>query len=207
MLRESASTAGAEVTPAVVNKTITQEIKAPDTGNSVLLNDVLSDSDEERMSDDEDIDAEPSDEDILAKDIEDASIEFRSVFKQWKRYTPDWLKIYPSLNDRGINLSIIDDFMALDLKPMIDDIKKENKAGKFGYLPLMMGCSVGQESFAERVNSAAKLLVDNKNTALADNLIDQLVVLRMNRSFMEFMRSHKHAHDGLTIVPGLDNSN
>ena len=50
------------------------------------------------------------------------------------------------------------------------------------------------------MNSAAKLLVDDKNTALADNLIDQLVVLRMNRSFMEFMRSHKHARDGLTIV-------
>ena len=213
MLRaESAPTAGAEVTPAVVNATITQERRAPDTGGSVLLNDVLSDSDEERMNDDEDMDAEPSDEDILAKDIEDASIEFRSAFKQWKRYAPDWLKIYPSLNDRGINLSIIDDFMALDLKPMIDDIKKENKAGKFGYLPLMMGCSVGQlgalnaESFAERVNSAAKLLIDDKNTALADNLIDQLVVLRMNRSFMEFMRSHKHARDGSTIVPGLDNS-
>ena len=76
------------------------------------MNDVLSDSDEERMNDDEDMDAEPSDEDILAKDIEDASIEFRSAFKQWKRYAPDWLKIYPSLNDRGINLSIIDDFMA-----------------------------------------------------------------------------------------------
>jgi hypothetical protein len=197
----------------VVNATITQERRAPDTGGSVLLNDVLSDSDEERMNDDEDMDAETSDEDILAKDIEDASIEFRSAFKQWKRYAPDWLKIYPSLNDRGINLSIIDDFMALDLKPMIDDIKKENKAGKFGYLPLMMGCSVGQlgalnaESFAERVNSAAKLLIDDKNTALADNLIDQLVVLRMNRSFMEFMRSHKHARDGSTIVPGLDNSN
>ena len=57
------------------------------------------------------------------------------------------------------------------------------------------------------MNSAAKLLVDDKNTALADNLIDQLVVLRMNRSFMEFMRSHKHACDRLTIVPGLDNSN
>jgi hypothetical protein len=134
-------------------------------------------------------------------------------FAAIERYAPDWLKIYPSLNDRGINLSIIDDFMALDLKPMIDDIKKENKAGKFGYLPLMMGCSVGQlgalnaESFAERVNSAAKLLIDDKNTALADNLIDQLVVLRMNRSFMEFMRSHKHARDGSTIVPGLDNSN
>jgi hypothetical protein len=67
----------------VVNTTITQERRAPDTGGSVLLNDVLSDSDEERMNDDEDMDAAPSDEDILAKDIEDASIEFQSAFKQW----------------------------------------------------------------------------------------------------------------------------
>ena len=47
------------------------------------MNVVLSDSDEEHMNDDEDMDAEPSDEDILAKDIEDASIEFQSAFKQW----------------------------------------------------------------------------------------------------------------------------
>ena len=52
--------------------------------------------------------------------------------------------------------------MPLDLKPMYDHLEKENKGGKFGYLPLMMGCSVGQlgalnaESFAERVNSAAE---------------------------------------------------
>ena len=59
------------------------------------------------------------------------------------------------------------------------------------------------ESFAERVNSAAKLLVDDKNTSLADPLINMLVVLRMNRSFMEFMRSNKNARYGVTTVPGL----
>ena len=157
--------------------------------------------------------AELSDETILAKDIEDASIEFGSAFKQWERYTPYWLKIYPYLDDRGINLSIVDDFITLDLKPTIDAIMEENKAGKFGYLPLMTKCSVKQlgplnvESFAGGLNSVAKLLVSGKNTALTDNLIDRVVVLRMNRSFVESMRSHKHACDILTIVPGLNNSN
>jgi hypothetical protein len=145
----------------------------------------------------------------MSKDAIDANIEFDSAFKKWKRYSPDWLKLYPSLNGRGTNLSLIDDFMPLDLKPMYDHLEKENKGGKFGYLPLMMGCSVGQlgalnaESFAERVNSAAKLLVDDKNTSLADPLINMLVVLRMNRSFMEFMRSNKSARYGVTTVPGL----
>ena len=99
--------------------------------------------------------------------------------------------------------------MPLDLNPMLDHLEKENKGGKFGYLPLMMGCSVGQlgalnaESFAEQVNSAAKLLIDDKNTSLTDPLIDKLVVLRMNTSFMEFMRSNKSARHGITIIPGL----
>ena len=173
------------------------------------MNDVLSDSDEENTNDEDDQHVLPSDEEIRAKDVIDANIEFDSAFKKWKRYSPDWLKLYPSLNGCGTNLSLIDDFMPLDLKPMYDHLEKENKGGKFGYLPLMMGCSVGQlgalnaESFAERVNSEAKLLVDDKNTSLADPLINMLVVLRMNRSFMEFMRSNKSARYGVTTVPGL----
>ena len=48
---------------------------------------------------------------------------------------------------------------------MLDHLEKENKVGKFGYIPLMMGFSVGQmgtlnaERFSERVNSAEKLLI------------------------------------------------
>jgi len=53
--------------------------------------------------------------------------------------------------------------------------------------------------------AAAKLLIDDKNTSLADPLINMLVVLRMNKSFMEFMRSNKNARDGVTIIPGLAN--
>ena len=53
------------------------------------------------------------------------------------------------------------------------------------------------------MNSAANILIDDKNTSLADPLINMLVVLRMNKSFMEFMRSNKSARYGVTTVPGL----
>ena len=105
-------------------------------------------------------------------------LNFKVLSRNEEIYIYHWLKICPSLNYCGTNLYIIDDFMELDLKPMIDDIEKENKAGKFEYLPLMMGCSVRQlgslnaESFAKRVNSVAKLSVDDNNTALIDSLID-----------------------------------
>ena len=52
VLRESAYLAGTEANSAVVNITITQERRATYTRGSVLLNDVLSDIDEERMNDD-----------------------------------------------------------------------------------------------------------------------------------------------------------
>jgi len=45
-------------------------------------------------------------------------------------------------------------------------------------------------SFAERINSAANLILTDGNTLLADDEIDMLVVLRMNRAFMQYMRDH-----------------
>ena len=64
---------------------ITQERRAPsnDSGGSGLVNDVLSDSDEEDTNDDDDLHVLPSDEEIRAKDAIDANIEFDSAFKKW----------------------------------------------------------------------------------------------------------------------------
>jgi hypothetical protein len=45
-------------------------------------------------------------------------------------------------------------------------------------------------SYAERVNSAAKLILTKGNTLLAEEEINMCTVLRMNRSFMEFMRKY-----------------
>ena len=58
----------------------------------------------------------------------------------------------------------------------------------------MAGCCDGQigalnaESFAERVISGSNLVMTNGNTLLGDKMLEMLVVLRMNRGFMEFMR-------------------
>jgi Rad3-related DNA helicase len=50
-----------------------------------------------------------------------------------------------------------------------------------------MGCLMGS-SFCERVNSAGNQVVVAGNTMLSDDYIKKLVVLRMNREFMKFMR-------------------
>ena len=47
--------------------------------------------------------------------------------------------------------------------------------------------------FAERVNSAANLILTKGNTLLSDEKVNMLVVLRMNRDFMKYMRKY-YAH-------------
>jgi len=54
-----------------------------------------------------------------------------------------------------------------------------------------MGALVASQSFAERMNSRANLLVTKTRTRLDHDLIDMLVVLQMNKDFMMFTRKHK----------------
>ena len=51
------------------------------------------------------------------------------------------------------------------------------------------------ESVCERVLSQANCVMTTGNTLLSDDELEMLVVLRMNREFMEFMREH-YAHLG-----------
>ena len=44
------------------------------------------------------------------------------------------------------------------------------------------------ESFSERVISGGNLIMDEGNTALDDAELEMMVVLRLNRKFMKFMR-------------------
>ena len=72
---------------------------------------------------------------------------------------------------------------------MIERHNKENN-NVFGYLHMMCRlspCQLGAlnaQSFVERVNSCAKLIVSDKRTSLKHELIDKLVILRMNLKFM-----------------------
>ena len=60
----------------------------------------------------------------------------------------------------------------------------------------MAACSAGQigalnsESFCERVLSAGNLVVNEGNTLLNPEEVEMLAVLRINRTFMEYMRTH-----------------
>ncbi len=72
----------------------------------------------------------------------------------------------------------------------------DKDANNFGLLPLMAGCCDGQigalnaESYSERINSAAKIIMTNQNTRLNDEDLERLTVLRMNRDFIVFMRDN-----------------
>ena len=57
--------------------------------------------------------------------------------------------------------------------------------------------ALNAESYCERVISGANLTLDDSNARLGDEVLEMLVMLRMNREFMEFMRenySHRVKH-------------
>ena len=84
------------------------------------------------------------------------------------------------------------ELMCVDIGPLY----KSMSDSKIALMALMASCSVGQlgalnaESFCERVLSCANNVVQTDNTLLDDEEVEMVVVLRMNKSFMEFMRLH-----------------
>ena len=65
-------------------------------------------------------------------------------------------------------------------------------SAKFGYLPMMTVATLGAlnaESFCERVWSCVMLVVSDLHVSLKPEKIRMLVMLRMNREFIEYMRA------------------
>ena len=68
----------------------------------------------------------------------------------------------------------------------------------YGTISFLSPCQLGAlnaQSFVERMNSCAKLIVGEKRTNLRHELIDKLVILRMNLKFMIYCRG-KHGSIG-----------
>ena len=97
----------------------------------------------------------------------------------------------------------------------MDLIVNDPERVKYGLLPLMASCSDGEigalnaESFSERILSNANDVMTSGNTLLGDEELEMLVVIRMNRDFMEFMRAY-YNHVSLqqfqqTVVREADN--
>ena len=95
-------------------------------------------------------------------------------------------------------------------KIMLNDPERK----RYGFIPLMASCSRGElgalnaESFSERMLSCANDVMDEGNTLLSDAEVEMLVLLRMNREFMEYMReNYNHISKeqfGITVVRSRD---
>ena len=159
-------------------------------------------SDEEEdapSSQDQDLDLTPpqSMEDLLVvKEVEAAR-----CFKNWRKMyeTIKWNE-YSEHSDAVLSdhFDIVEDLMKMDIEKVYTKlIKTDPMKTKYGWLPLMATCSnegnigaLNAESYAERVISQASLVMTDGNTLLSDEETEWLLVLRMNRKFMEYMRAN-----------------
>lgn len=130
------------------------------------------------------------------KDLED---EATKSLKRWLRLTVDWKREFPEkLQGKDPTcLDAVDDLMTLDVGILYRRIVEADfDRSLYGWIPRMAAASWGQigalnaESFCERALRAAGHVLDEGNTLLDNDELEKLVILRMNRSFMQFMRSN-----------------
>jgi len=131
----------------------------------------------------------------------------------WKVYRKrmaslEWPIIFPELELQTGYTSF--DLMDADLGRVLNILKNDDPdASQYGFLPYMATHSRGSvgsllaSSYAERINSAANLILTKGNTVLAEEEINMPVctVLRMNRRFMEFMRKYHPDRRRQSAVP------
>ena len=80
-------------------------------------------------------------------------------------------------------------------------LSKDEDGNKYGFLPKMAAIasrgSIGAlmaASFCERINSCSNLVVTEGNSVLGPDLVEKVVMLRMNQGFIEMMRrEYPHA--------------
>ena len=69
-------------------------------------------------------------------------------------------------------------------------------------MPTQLG-ALNSQSFAERINSVANLIVTVKRGDLHPVLMNKLVMLRMNETFMQYLCAQKR-HGNINIISGID---
>ena len=129
----------------------------------------------------------------------------------------DWPSKFPDLDlptDRPPDL--LHDLIYCDLTVIFTELIDEDPdRSQYGFLPYMATGFEGSvssllaSSFSERVNSCANLVLTDGNSLLHPNEINMLVVLRMNREFMIFMRKYygnlSRQQFAMTVVSPGDN--
>ena len=130
--------------------------------------------------------------------------EAKKAFRTWSKLRIDWLAEFPE-ELKGKDPAALDavaDLLPLDVGKIYRKITETDTYRRlYGYIPLMASSSFGQigtlnaESFCERVLRCAGHVLTEGNTLLSDEELEMLVILRMNRKFMEYTRKH---HNNLT---------
>lgn len=129
-----------------------------------------------------------------------AKKQFHSEMKHWKKAVAsiDWASTFPHIdwvaykaNTAGLSgPEQLIQVMDLDLSSLF---LKFLKNPKLPHLPKMVLTVLGNNlasSYVERMNSAGKLILHKGRILLSDHMLNMLVVIRMNRKFMEFMREN-----------------
>ena len=87
---------------------------------------------------------------------------------------------------------MVGDLLKVDIGVLLRALRRQDPQRlKFGLIPQIASCYVGHlmaESFSERTYRCAKEVLTEGNSLLSHEEIDMVVVLRMNRRFMEHMR-------------------
>ena len=125
-------------------------------------------------------------------------------------WEPDWNTLYPDANlpsNQTVNLHPYEDLMNLDMFPLMNAALDYNTLhdNAFGLILMMCKNSLYQigtlnaQSFVERMNSRANLIVDKNRTSLGDEVIDKLVVLKTNSTYMERNRKNSAVHKNMKL--------
>ena len=128
----------------------------------------------------------------------------KKVLKNFRKVVIDWRKEYPEeeLTPRPTNLDIFKDLMRLNPGEIYKKLELSHpEHHQYGLILKITAGSKGcisflpAASFCERVNSVAKDVMTDARLLMKDDALEEMVFLRINREFMEYMRKK---HNNLT---------
>ena len=121
------------------------------------------------------------------------------MHKNFRKVKIDWRAEYPhaNLTPKPGELDIFTDLMNLNPGEVYKKLESSDpERSKYGLIPHMASGSKGcisflpAASFCERVNSVAKDVMTDAHLLMKDDALEMMVVLRINREFMEFTRKN-----------------
>ena len=166
-------------------------------------------------------DSEDEEDSTSVEMTDDEIIEIaKQVHKNFRKVKIDWRAEYPhaKLTPEPGELDIFTDLMNLNPGEIYKKLESSDpERSKYGLISRMASGSKGcisflpAASFCERVNSAAKDVMTDAHLLMNDDALEMMVILRINREFMEFMRE-KHndlslQQFGKTVVELMEGNN